>query len=289
MKESIVCIGRIGDKPYRFRDTGIQISSYEELCYYLSQHMLCYLYSLPGEDLNEYIYKELGLTKLAKQLSKLSDPEKDQMKYFATLFREGHYFTEDDIRDILDSYRSMKNESYARQCKWTGDMLMENNKAGRAILFYNEALNKDAGDATEAGKIYHNLGIAQARLFRFQDARISFLKAYQKTSDENSLFYYFMMIALNQGVGKAIEELKLLEISELTIDSFESRFSEYMDSFRNTEQENKFRKWEFLIQNGKSAEANVSLNQYIRNMQVEYREELEPGEPLAAPYLPMVK
>ena len=51
MRESIVCIGQIGTKSYRFPETGIQISSYEELCYYLSRHMVCYLYTLPEEEL----------------------------------------------------------------------------------------------------------------------------------------------------------------------------------------------------------------------------------------------
>ena len=104
MRESLICIGKIGEKGYYFEDTGIQIFSYEELCYYMSQHMICYIHTLPGEDLLAYIRDELDLDKLSKQLSKLLDPEKDQMKYFAALFREGHYFNEDEIRDILDEY-----------------------------------------------------------------------------------------------------------------------------------------------------------------------------------------
>ena len=34
MRESLICIGKIGEKGYYFEDTGIQIFSYEELCYY---------------------------------------------------------------------------------------------------------------------------------------------------------------------------------------------------------------------------------------------------------------
>ncbi len=51
----------------------------------MSQHMICYIHTLPGEDLLAYIRDELDLDKLSKQLSKLLDPEKDQMKYFAAL------------------------------------------------------------------------------------------------------------------------------------------------------------------------------------------------------------
>lgn len=115
MRESLICIGKIGKKGYYFEDTGIQIFSYEELCYYLKRHMICYIHTLPGEDLLVYLRDELGLEKLYKQLIRLTDPEKDQMKYFSALFREGHYFNEDEIRDILDEYRSLMNAPVYRQ------------------------------------------------------------------------------------------------------------------------------------------------------------------------------
>ena len=133
MRESLICIGKIGEKGYYFEDTGIQIFSYEELCYYMSQHMICYIHTLPGEDLLAYIRDELDLDKLSKQLSKLLDPEKDQMKYFAALFREGHYFNEDEIRDILDEYRGLMNAPVYLQKKWMGDLLTSSGRASRAI------------------------------------------------------------------------------------------------------------------------------------------------------------
>ena len=54
--------------------------------------MIFYLYSLPEEELLLYIREELGMEKLYRQLSRYTDPGRDQMKYFAALFREGNYF-----------------------------------------------------------------------------------------------------------------------------------------------------------------------------------------------------
>ena len=89
-----------------------------------------------------YIRDELDLDKLSKQLSKLLDPEKDQMKYFAALFREGHYFNEDEIRDILDEYRGLMNAPVYLQKKWMGDLLTSSGRASRAIRYYQEALGQ---------------------------------------------------------------------------------------------------------------------------------------------------
>ena len=144
MRESLICIGKIGKKGYYFEDTGIQIFSYEELCYYLKRHMICYIHTLPGEDLLVYLRDELGLEKLYKQLIRLTDPEKDQMKYFSALFREGHYFNEDEIRDILDEYRSLMNAPVYRQKKWMGDLLVRSGRSARALESYQEALVEKA-------------------------------------------------------------------------------------------------------------------------------------------------
>ena len=69
-----------------FRRRACRFIPMEELCYYLSSHMICYLYTLPEEDLLVYIRDELGLEKLYRQLSRLTDPDRDQMKYFSALF-----------------------------------------------------------------------------------------------------------------------------------------------------------------------------------------------------------
>ena len=153
MRESIVCIGRTGSKPYCFSETGVCISSYEELCYYLRGHMLCYLYTLPEEELLTYLRDELGLYKLYHQLIKFTDPVRDQMKYFSTLFREGNYFSEEEIHQILDEYRYLKNLPYALQCKMTGDMYLQAGRAAMAIYYYKEALKGEALTAAETGAV----------------------------------------------------------------------------------------------------------------------------------------
>ena len=93
MRETIICIGKTGAEPYTFPETGVRVFSYEEICYYLSRHMIFYIKSLPEEELLYYMKNQLGLDKLYRQLCRLTDPEKDQMKYFSAIFREGNYFS----------------------------------------------------------------------------------------------------------------------------------------------------------------------------------------------------
>lgn len=275
MRESLICIGKIGKKGYYFEDTGIQIFSYEELCYYLQQHMICYIHTLPGEDLLIYIREELGLEKLYKQLIRLLDPEKDQMKYFSTLFREGHYFNEDEIRDILDEYRGFMNAPVYLQKKWMGDLLVTSGRAARAIESYQAALEQENIKEEELGRIYHNMGIAEAKLFRFENAKIDFIKAYQYAGEENSLFYYYAIIALLEGMEAAGEELKTFEDSDILLNAFEGRFADFQEDFGYNSNAEKYKKIVFLNENGKCDEAREKKQRFIRSLQRDFRKEIE--------------
>lgn len=275
MRESLICIGKIGKKGYYFEETGIQIFSYEELCYYLKRHMICYIHTLPDEDLLVYLRDELGLDKLYRQLIRLMDPEKDQMKYFSTLFREGHYFNEDEIRDILDEYRGLMNAPVYLQKKWMGDLLVISGRAARAIECYKAALAESEVSREDTGRIYHNKGIAEAKLFRFENAKIDFIKAYQHLGEETSLFYYYAITALLEGIEAAGEELKEFEDSDILLDSFESRFADFQEDFGYHALTEKYRKIVFLDENGKKEEAMEKKKRLVRSLQKDFRKEIE--------------
>ena len=162
-----------------------------------------------------YIRDELDLDKLSKQLSKLLDPEKDQMKYFAALFREGHYFNEDEIRDILDEYRGLKN------------------------------------------------------------AKINFIKAYQYTGEESSLFYYYCIMALADGIETAGEELKTFEDSDFLLDAFEEQFAAFEEDFAYSAMAEKYRKIVFLDENGKPEEALAKKQRLVSALKKDFRKEID--------------
>ena len=52
-------------------------------------------------------------------------------------------------------------------------------RSARALESYQEALAEKDLEKNEIGRIYHNIGIAESKLFRFQNAKIAFIKAYQ--------------------------------------------------------------------------------------------------------------
>lgn len=275
MRESIICVGKMGAAPYCFPETGVKIYTYEEICYYLSRHLICYLHTLPEEELLCYIRDELGLDKLYRQLQKLKDPKKDQMKYFAALFREGNYFSEEDIRKILDEYRELKEAPPALSGKWLGDMYLSYRQTSMAIRCYHKALGAEGAGKELRGAIYHNRAVAKARLFRFQDARVDFLKSYQQTGEEESLFGYYSVVALTEGVMTANGELDGFQVSDLMKESFESRFAGASEESNHTDQAARVDRMLFLEEEGRAEEARMLYRKMVRGLQNEFRRELE--------------
>ena len=288
MRETLICTGKLAEKPYRFPDTGVNIYSYEEMCYYFSQNMICYLHTLPEPGLLHFIRDGLGLEKLYKQLSKLMDPARDQMKFFACLFREGAYFTEDEIRDILDHYRSRKNAPRHMQCRWLGDTFIRNGRSNMAQEYYKAALAEEGVTKEDKGILAHNLGVTQLRLFRFEDARISFLKAYRYGQDENSLFYYYSIIALTESLAAAAEDLKEFDISDLLLEEFESRFARFQEEFANSDEADRMNRMLFLEKHERTEDASEMRKSLIRKMQAGFRKQMDVDEKLLVTNLPVL-
>ena len=278
MRETLVCIGQIAQHPYVFNETGIAVSSYEELCYYMRNHLICYLYTLPDEKLARFIAGQLRLDKLGRTLSKLTDPARDQMKYFAALFREGSYYSEDEIRGILDEYRTLKNASRYQQGKWLGDLFFSSGRAAMAITHYQTALKQEGLTDAEQGAVHHNLACALIRLFRFRDARIHLLKAWQFGEDERSLYYYYAIMALQEGLEAAREDLRTFEVSDLVMDQFENQFAQMQVSFQGSDAAARFRKMFVLSQNGREEDCMKVQDRYVRKMQKDFRSEMDSGD-----------
>ena len=274
MRESLQCIGRVASKGYRFDDTGICIFSYEEMCYYMRNHLICYLHTLPDRSLLTFIRDGLRLDKLYRTLCKLEDPARDQMKYFAALFREGNYYSEEEIRGILDEYRILKNAPVHQQCKWLGDLFFSRDRADMACVHYKTALKQEDLTEAERGAVHHNYGAALTRLFRFKDARIHFLKAYQYAADEKSLYYYYSIIALNEGLEKAEEEIRAIGNSDLVLTSFQEDFAQMKVAFQASDYARIFRKMYQLSEGGREEECRKVHDRFIRGLQKEFRSQI---------------
>ena len=112
------------------------------------------------------------------------------------------------------------------------------------------------------------MGVAEAKLFRFENAKINFIKAYQYTGEESSLFYYYCIMALADGIEAAGEELKTFEDSDFLLDAFE-------EDFAYSAMAEKYRKIVFLDENGKPEEALAKKQRLVSALKKDFRKEID--------------
>ena len=159
--------------------------------------------------------------------------------------------------------------------KWMGDLLSISGLASMAIRYYQEALGQKEIKEEEVGRLYHNMGVAEAKLFRFENAKINFIKAYQYTGEESSLFYYYCIMALADGIEAAGEELKTFEDSDFLLDAFEEQFAAFEEDFAYSAMAEKYRKIVFLDENGKPEEALAKKQRLVSALKKDFRKEID--------------
>lgn len=75
------------------------------------------------------------------------------------------------------------------------------------------------------------MGVAEAKLFRFENAKINFIKAYSIREKKVPYFIIIGIMALADGIEAAGEELKTFEDSDFLLDAFEEQFAAFEEDF----------------------------------------------------------
>ena len=191
MGDLLFCYGTRATMPYYLEGVSINIYSAEELCYYIANNTYLLDDGLLTTGLCDWIKNELHLRELSERLAAiLADEEKGLSDFVFEILKDSGYCTAQEIREIFDILTEMEEKSEFERNKIRADRLMEKEKYLACIYEYKQLLDrKEAADADELllASIHHNLGVAYARMFLFEEAAECFAKAYGLSKDTDSL------------------------------------------------------------------------------------------------------
>lgn len=202
--------------PYQIGIIHSQISSFEELCYYIRTHLCLVDGHFINEDLSEWIRDELELSQLYSKLIPLNIPEEIDTYIYWILREEGAIDHEEwlDIRSLILEYSSMS----AWQLKTVqADFLLKKGLAMGAIERYQSILThpkKQEFGRKFLGKIYHNLAIAYLQLFKVDDGMDMARNAWEITREEKDIVYYLYLYRFIYGENAYQQKLKDMEIGQ---------------------------------------------------------------------------
>lgn len=183
-----LCIGKNAGTPYSFDAAKIRVYNIEELCYHLKENAYLLDENVFGEALVEWVEEECGLPDLAKRLRALLKINDKPENFVRQIFEYTGYYDPKEAKEIQRQISVSGEVSPAEKQKTRADYYLGSRRYALAIQEYRNILN-DAAKKTPAfeGTVWHNLGVAQARLFLFEEAAKSFESAYRLTGDERSL------------------------------------------------------------------------------------------------------
>lgn len=188
MSGLLLC-GKRSINPYLIKESGINIYSIEELCYYIYNNTYMIGREFFCEELAEYVKAELELPSLAQKLKYGIDHNVELLTMVTDILSASNYYSAEERENIINTLNDLSSKSKSERMKARADMLLERKKYISAANAYKDILNvKDEVYSTEfVATVWNNIGITYIKQFLFEDA----CKCFKTACDINRQEDYF--------------------------------------------------------------------------------------------------
>lgn len=268
-----LCLGHCAGRPYEFSEARVRVGSVEELCYFLRENAYLLDPQMLDRKLVEWIRDECGLPELAQKLLMALKEKEAVQAFLEILFSYTGYYSREAAKKAVRVLKISEGISTAEKQKQRADFFLESQKYVLALQEYEEMIGKMQGaHPVFLGKLYHNRGTAQARLFLFEKAAASFETAYRMTGAKESLIQYLtaMRFALPEMeyVPFLAEHPELYEISL----ELETRLKEAEAGWETSDVREQVKDALEAYQNGAYEVSRALAAGQIKALQEKYRE-----------------
>lgn len=191
MGELLLCNQAIAARPYFIEDLSLNIYSLEELCYVIEHHVYLMEEGFFCEEMILWIEREIGEMELAEQLRQSKKTEQGITKLVEQVLNATGYLNYSTGLSVVSQVRKMQYKSVFERRKMRADHYVENKKYINALLEYKRILQMEdecRKNPLVCGNIWHNQGIAYARLFLFKEAKECFETAYKYHMNVESIY-----------------------------------------------------------------------------------------------------
>lgn len=222
MSGLILCKKERAVKPYFIDCIEKNVSTLEELCFFL------YFYThqleewLPSEELVLWLRQELSMSGLADELAILFKQKADVPTIAAHILKKAQYRSEEELEGYEKELKAFRNATPVSREKQRADYYVKTKNYHKAIWEYCRILKEKDMEDSFASDIYHNLGVAYGRMFDFEQSSNCFLKAFQSNPNQKSLKQYKLAIRLSE---RKLEEEKQTKENPLS-----EALAEHLDS-----------------------------------------------------------
>ncbi len=195
MGQMILCETKEAAKSYTFTAFHQEISTYEEMCYYIREYFIFFVEEGIPEDLLRFVINDLGIRDIETDWKLLSN-DKDRLK---RLISCRNYFLPQEVSALMKKYdRHMTLDAATRKSR-LGDEYLKQQRYETALKCYKQT-NVSQKDA----RVCYNIGVCYAHLGDLDAAAAHFLQSYKIGGRRKAQNAYFGVLML-QGEFTAVK------------------------------------------------------------------------------------
>lgn len=188
MGSIILGTGNYAETPYFFEKTYVNLYSLEELCYCMVENAELLDQEIVSEKLAAWIDEQCGLPKLAHALYALVNQKGSPNAYVGTILEYAGLYPPEVISRTETIIKNNAGLNPYEKLKAKADYMLQNKRYAIALERYEELLAKLPEEERELrGRVLHNMGVINAKLFLFERAQEYFDKAYVISGNNDSL------------------------------------------------------------------------------------------------------
>lgn len=199
-----LCHGKTAVVPYYMEQADVRLYSYEELCYFLYHNLYLFEREMLNENFVRWLDRDLELPVLAGDIREMVRQNTGLIHIMERIFEDAPYLNAQEIQKAGKMLRMILNEPESVKRKKRGDRYVELHRYEAGIREYRQILENEGAEAYDGfyAQVYHNLGTACARMFRFKEASEYYMHSYRLKKDPEVMLEF--TAALRLGLPKEL-------------------------------------------------------------------------------------
>lgn len=274
MGKIILCTGKIADQAFLFPILDAKVYSIEELCYYIYNNIYSLTSSMFSNDLADFLEQHLAMEKTAAKLRKLIQKKASLKDIVVTILCSADYYEEDEIKALIQVMDKLEKSTPVECLKLKADnnlFMGDYKSAGSAYQTILDQKEKEQYSDFWEGNVYHNLGIVKMYTQTYQDAAASFLTAFEKNKNNESLLAYLINLKFAKKEELFQSEVDRFHITKETVVRIEEELQNAMDEAKGQSDFIEISKTEELKEAGRMEEYYHMLDSTITKWKEEYK------------------
>lgn len=206
MSQVIMGTGNYAGEPFIMEKPYCKLYSVEELCYVLVNDAEILDADVMDRGLVKWLDEQCGLNQLAHTLYTMLNQKVSTMAFVGTILEYVGLYPASAVKLAQEVVKSNEGLSPSERKKAKADYLMQSKKYMAALQKYGEILTQlPEEESALRATIYHNMGVANAKLFLYGQAAELFERAYQLDKNEKTLLSYLLALRMHYSEGEYIE------------------------------------------------------------------------------------